>query len=1589
MTTAAPSTLFRSAHFYYASSTLLLLLLAIGPMVGPGCEAAFASNTIFVNNIVPLISNISVSVPPNGDNHDPLRKQQQQQEPKVPSVAISSPSASTTTPSTTAEKSSTTSNYTPIDRVAAVTNGDYGIHELTRLLENTFEHIRNDELDVSGVQKLYDNMEITTTDRDDTELVERMANKLSRKLEQTVSAIEELRRFIQQSAAKHGAKYSTLLNPCPYSELMNPWEDEAPFDLQSFIQSTKVSNATTLAKQLIGGDSLHGSGVTNAATQSTNTHGAAAAAGAAFLDFSAFPANADGSDRPRIRVTDQTLDDNNVYLQHLFNEQSAKLEDANVHYRQQFFLSTFDHASAYKCHYYPRDGRLKALLLSAVRNKHVYILLDIGSKITFDQLEVAKAISKFVLHLLNEHDRVAVVAVGQRTYTPLDDPQQQPGAAGGAASPDCLSARRFVRATMDEKERLVDFIDSLNRTKGATNHSVGFRHAFDSFAELYESHDDELPIVFLYLGRALLPSGSPAATNILQTIYDGQRQLPYPVIINSCLILLDEREVQHEKQLIADISTQNYARYNLSNVIYLPGKMVMIAKHSFDAQRFIVALMEPFLNAGRFIEERLRAHLPYVDPSVQETLVTLSYPVGVHGLVGVDLYLSDLAEHVAYFRRRQQPRDDSYAFLIDLEGNAIMHPSFPRPVAARSQPFYVTNITRLEGDHFTPAYKRMLADPEGNLRINHYGTNRTTVYYWKRALYYIVCLVRTLDAGEEGTVSITRRLFETGPQVRYLHQIPTSGTGVLRSNVEYNLIAAGSAATTKSLLTALLYHRIDIFPPHHQQTASSNGGGGFSICRLVKQLALPDTSSLFLSASSFRSPFAHIRNNREGLTSEEDNVRTIQNIMAYLHDAYGKQLFANPGLQPDVRSDVLALVQILYDYRVRHSHSNLSRYVVRRYAATVNGVLETYPGGLLDSELEPTKRPWFVKAMEYPGRLVVTRPYLDAGGAGYVVSVAYAIYEGSSTASKPPQDDRSAIAVVAMDFTQGFFYKLLLDSTTVCSVQHIKCFLMDDRGYLVAHPMLTEPTLRSDAVRRSAIEHITHKESQVANDILNHKQLVTKKMCYNYVNRTVQRFYQFNMSLAAGEIVTNLMYGEKTKYQITLIPGTNLFLGVVNSTNDGGAFCPCSTVGNSCLNCNRMEQTECECPCECPLDYPTPDGADGACGGGGGGSLGRSKRPKTGNGNSFPIPLCSPLPEELLSMNAINYEPDYEVKSCSSISCEDYTTQNDCLGLVGCEWCQVDVDGESTLNTPFCTSQLACFNGVLGSSTPYGDAAYTSNNMESILPPAYSSIGPVAGAILALCLVVGFAMYCFRQNADQSGASEQLYDDLVADHCHGLPLSRFDLDDGSPSDDCDVGRTNAKQNLLLNGQHNANYMIIPNVASPYQMSSDYRRPPNGAGGGSSSDHGYSTMTHHEESEHLCLTGGGSGADPQGIPGAPNGSGGAKRHSMSDSASISTSVSSPYSNHTGGAGSSFLSKPPVVGFETTRGFTGNGFPPVAGDTMIAGQTTLLPSPTSISRTGVYGGTMLPSGANSTPTNANTPSGHHILVPVTVHRNMEVS
>ena len=36
----------------------------------------------------------------------------------------------------------------------------------------------------------------------------------------------------------------------------------------------------------------------------------------------------------------------------------------------------------------------------------------------------------------------------------------------------------------------------------------------------------------------------------------------------------------------------------------------------------------------------------------------------------------------------------------------------------------------------------------------------------------------------------------------------------------------------------------------------------------------------------------------------------------------------------------------------------------------------------------------YERAMEFPGQVSLTAPYLDIGGAGYIVTISHTIYEG-------------------------------------------------------------------------------------------------------------------------------------------------------------------------------------------------------------------------------------------------------------------------------------------------------------------------------------------------------------------------------------------------------------------------------------------------------------------------------------------------------------------------------------------------------------------------------------------------------------------
>ncbi|CAD7012797.1 unnamed protein product [Ceratitis capitata] len=957
-------------------------------------------------------------------------------------------------------------------------------------------------------------------------------------------------------------------------------------------------------------------------------------------------------------------------------ETNSKLKFLGNHFKHIFFLSRSDNANELTAHYYD-ENYFQQLYVSAIKNKYLFLLIDVGSAMNMELLELTKALIANILQLLSPTDRISIVTVSDEANIMPFDIYSNEAATG------------VFYATRARKEEILNHIHTLVVTKGQTNHSLGFEYAFQMIYQLQNaSVISELnPIQFVYVTRGLLTNLSDTM-QVLQVIANGQRQLLEPIIIHTCAVVTDEKRIMYEKQFLADIATQNYTKYKISvnewcesecEPQQLAGRFFVLTKAQTDElMRLSVALFQHTFRE-RYLSESFEVQLPMVETTSGDAIVSVTHAVPPFGVIGVNLYLTDLIEDVISYGQPTQnanKNEYSYAFLIDRNGITIAHPAFPRPMAQQQTPFPV-DIAFLENStDFAYTRRLILHDEHGNLTTSVYLTRDRKIesferiYQWQSILgIYILCLVSTFKPEIAAINSTTSASLENAmrlatPQVPPSLPISLQRYNVVKDNMprfhnDYEYLGGMD----------LLYHRLDLLPPSSSQT-----------CRFFRQVATMETPTLFLSASAFMSPFTFLHNNR--VNSPRAQIRTVESIMAYLKDTTG--LLANPGLRPQIRKEVSALYNAMQHLKKRHqdARGTLKNHIIRRYIASVNGVLQVYPGCLLSTNYDPTRRPWFRKALQQPGKIITTEPYLDAGGAGYIITIAHTIFEGKSNALHSVERDQP-VAIVALDLPYGYYYRMIIDSTPLCQMKHIKCLLFENEGYLIAHPSMLEPSTLLRNQRRPH-EHLTHKESYLANDILNHKSLVRKLACANYQNRTLQRYYVFNTSLS--DILTNVVHGERTKYAIALVYGSNLFAAVLNSTCDGGAFCPCSTIDRICLNCNRMDQMDCECPCECPMEMDVFNGDV---------EVGHADSSQTTIERYLnytqQFSYCEPPSEHFIALPAVSAE--YQLlHSCVSINCDVYGTQSECLGVMGCEWCQQDLDGNG-FTASFCVAQASCFNG--------------------------------------------------------------------------------------------------------------------------------------------------------------------------------------------------------------------------------------------------------------------------------------------------------
>ena len=324
---------------------------------------------------------------------------------------------------------------------------------------------------------------------------------------------------------------------------------------------------------------------------------------------------------------------------------------------------------------------------------------------------------------------------------------------------------------------------------------------------------------------------------------------------------------------------------------------------------------------------KIRFSLPHVDDSAGSgkraggVVVSLSKPAyynkRVIGMVGVDVHLGDLMEDVTYYAQLTAPPnfDDaaaakksgagaksssnpfsstsdaaplSYAFLVDVNGLTLAHPTFSRPSEVADQPMH-THISHFErvrgfdaevldkilsaemGEHVLKRYSNITGnsasssgssskdgdrvhgphserdtDASSSSTADKYKDEIYAIHYtWQRVPHSPYIVVIRTDALEEMGAGV-------GPGgVKIVGQTASSSQHRHHHN-HHGASAGGSsaAASRHDSIPDLMYHRLDLLPPERS---------GDRLCMHLKQVATYSTSTMFLAPNAFLKPFEHLQ----------------------------------------------------------------------------------------------------------------------------------------------------------------------------------------------------------------------------------------------------------------------------------------------------------------------------------------------------------------------------------------------------------------------------------------------------------------------------------------------------------------------------------------------------------------------------------------------------------------------------------------------------------------------------------------------------------------------------------------------------------
>jgi hypothetical protein len=389
---------------------------------------------------------------------------------------------------------------------------------------------------------------------------------------------------------------------------------------------------------------------------------------------------------------------------------------------------------------------------------------------------------------------------------------------------------------------------------------------------------------------------------------------------------------------------------------------------------------------------------PYIDANGLGLMVTRAVPVFVPstnpaavggsellGVVGIDVTMREIEQIIL----NEVASEDSYAFLMNRDGEALVHPRFK----VHSTPVF-PDITQLETTDSDVAEREAFNQ---NVRL--------PIVNGLDGSYRLV-MPRLYSKGDQSTEGVRKEYrnvtyyFATIPNTEFILCLALLDSFIKPRDIAHiplprwkNEVVAQRRADGEQQTDwqPSLFHAL--FSP----SALKDYGARAGFVDLKMDPANPVHPNVPVAPSHAMFALAPTLYCDAEAYLQKPCARDIsERIISLVNDNDDPlPLCRNKGLvDPIVRTQVRA-TEHFTSLWANVTRNPAYRHIVWQYFGSREGLLRLYPGFQLDNKnYNPARRFWFQRALAFPRSHSLSVPYIDAFGAGDVITLAMPVFEG-------------------------------------------------------------------------------------------------------------------------------------------------------------------------------------------------------------------------------------------------------------------------------------------------------------------------------------------------------------------------------------------------------------------------------------------------------------------------------------------------------------------------------------------------------------------------------------------------------------------